>query len=369
MGQPNLPVSIPLLNPNEPEARLVSLTIREGQYVRKGELLCTLETTKSTADLAAEADGYIVDLRFSEGDRAASGSRLCYIAESKDWTPPDNITESISEAPDQDNLTLPTGLRITQPALNLAKSYNLDLNDLPRGIMVTEKKIKEIAEESDQFQLPESELNPTAVIVYGGGGHGKSVIDSIRSQKIFQIHGVIDDGLTPGDLVMGLPILGGSEILPELYQQGFRLAVNAVGGIGDISNRIKVFQILIENGYSFPAIIHPSAVLEQSVIPSSGTQVFPHAYIGSEVKMGFGVIVNTGAVVSHDCLLGDYANISPGAMLAGGVKVGSETLIGMGVTINLGVAIGKRVRIGNGATIKGDVPDNGIVRAGTIWPE
>jgi len=97
-------------------------------------------------------------------------------------------------------------------------------------------------------------------------------------------------------------------------------------------------------------------------------QVFPHAYVGSEARLGFGTIVNTGAIVSHDCVLEDYVNISPGAILAGEVHVGREALIGMGVTVNLQVRIGHGARIGNGATIKADVPDQGVVRAGSIWP-
>jgi acetyltransferase-like isoleucine patch superfamily enzyme len=40
----------------------------------------------------------------------------------------------------------------------------------------------------------------------------------------------------------------------------------------------------------------------------------------------------------------------------------------MGVTINLGVKVGAGARIGNSAVVKADVPVNGIVRAGTIWP-
>jgi acetyltransferase-like isoleucine patch superfamily enzyme len=41
----------------------------------------------------------------------------------------------------------------------------------------------------------------------------------------------------------------------------------------------------------------------------------------------------------------------------------------MGATINLEVHIGAGARIGNGATVKDDVPANGVVRAGSIWPE
>ena len=55
-------------------------------------------------------------------------------------------------------------------------------------------------------------------------------------------------------------------------------------------------------------------------------------------------------------------------MLAGAVQIGSGALIGMGATVNLSVVVGGNAKVGNGATIKSDVPENGIVRAGTIWP-
>ncbi|MBP1702324.1 MAG: hypothetical protein H6Q38_1431, partial [Chloroflexi bacterium] len=72
--------------------------------------------------------------------------------------------------------------------------------------------------------------------------------------------------------------------------------------------------------------------------------------------------------ISHDCQLGDYVNIAPGAILAGEVNIEAGALVGMGVTVNLRVKVGAGARIGNGATVKSDVPEKGIVRAGTIWP-
>jgi acetyltransferase EpsM len=90
--------------------------------------------------------------------------------------------------------------------------------------------------------------------------------------------------------------------------------------------------------------------------------------VGSEARVRFGSIVNTGSIVSHDCVLADYTNVSPGAMLAGEVSTGRGVLIGMGATVNLRVKIGAGARVGNGATVKADVPENGVVRAGTIWP-
>ena len=167
---------------------------------------------------------------------------------------------------------------------------------------------------------------------------------------------------------MRLPVLGGCEALAGLYAQGVRLAVNAVGVIGNVAVRIKVFGKLAEAGFNCPAIVHPTAFVEASALLSAGVQVFPHAYIGSEARVGFGGIVNTGAIISHDCDLGEVVNISPGAILAGEVQVGARVLVGMGATINLQARIGPGARIGNGATVKSDVPENGVVRAGGVWP-
>jgi sugar O-acyltransferase (sialic acid O-acetyltransferase NeuD family) len=222
---------------------------------------------------------------------------------------------------------------------------------------------------SSDNAVVESPIDPIAILVYGGGGHGKALIDLLRALNTYHIVAVIDDSLSPDMQVMGVTVRGGSSALTELYEQGVRLAVNAVGGIGNLSTRVKVFERLTEAGFTCPSLVHPSAVIEPSAHLAEAVQVMPHAYVGSEAEVGYGVIVNTGAIVSHDCQIGEYANLSPGAILAGEVQVGEGALIGMGATVNLRVRIGSRARIGNGATVKSDVPAGGIVHAGCVWPE
>jgi sugar O-acyltransferase (sialic acid O-acetyltransferase NeuD family) len=366
------PVLIPLVSPNEPEATLAAVHVQDGQRLAVGDPLCTLETTKATAEVVAEKDGYVVGLRYSAGQIARAGDILCYLADSPDSLPPEPVLPAASLASQAQEV--PAGLRITAPALALAQSRRLDLRRLPVGPLVTESMLQSFLEVTAQiefaaFAAPVSAFDPQAIIVYGGGGHGKSLIDLLRALGTYKLAGVVDDGLPAGEMVLGLPVLGGGEVLPELHTRGVRLAVNAVGGIGDVSVRVKVFQKLAQAGFACPPVAHPSAVIEPSASLSAGVQVFPHAYVGSEARLGYGVIVNTGAIVSHDCLLDDYVNVSPGAMLAGDVRVGSSALIGMGVTINLGVRVGAGARIGNGATVKADVPENGLIRAGYIWPE
>jgi sugar O-acyltransferase (sialic acid O-acetyltransferase NeuD family) len=361
-------VIIPLINPNEPQALVIELHILEGQHVSPGDLLCTLETTKSTSDVVAETEGYVVGLACEEGQQVTVGDLFCFLADSPDWSPPVSQTP-VSASSEED--AIPHGLRITQPALTLAKQSGFDLSGLPAGPLVTESflrsRLRDQSASIDQQYLP-SHIDSHTILVYGGGGHGKSVIDLLKVLNTYSIAGIIDDGLAVGDTVMGFPVFGGSETLQELFNLGVRLVANAVGGIGDIHSRIKVSTLLVEIGFKCPTIIHPSAFVESSAKLAEGIQVFPHAYIGSETEIGFGVIVNTGSIISHDCALDDHVNISPGTMLAGGVHIGANTLVGMGVTINLNATIGTRVRIGNGATIKDDVPDGIIVQAGRIWP-
>ncbi len=104
------PVLIPLLNPNEPEAMLATLSIVEGQRVEIGDTLCTLETTKATADVQAEAGGFVAGLRLRQGQTVRAGEVLCYLADTPDWQPPpEEMPRDEVSAPE----SIPPGLRIT----------------------------------------------------------------------------------------------------------------------------------------------------------------------------------------------------------------------------------------------------------------
>jgi acetyltransferase EpsM len=354
---------MPQINPNEIEAVVTSVNVTEGQKVRKGDLIATVESTKATADLLAEMAGYVMGLRVKKGAKISVGEIVCYITREQN-VKIEGLSLPIPEAAREQALA---HVRITHPALEYAKMNKIDLDALPAGQLITLEIIRAFRKKPATIKLPEA-VGDTSLIIYGGGGHGKSLIELIRAEGKFEIAGVVDDGQITGGKLLGVPWLGGQEVLAAIRQKGIRKAVNAVGGISSIQMRIDVFERLIAADFTFPAIIHPSAVLEDSCAIKEGSQIFPLAYVGSSVKVGFGCIINTGVILSHDCAIEDYVNISPGAILAGSVRVGRGTLIGMGVTINLDVQIGTKVRIGNSATVKTDVPDGTVVHAGSVWP-
>jgi sugar O-acyltransferase (sialic acid O-acetyltransferase NeuD family) len=84
------------------------------------------------------------------------------------------------------------------------------------------------------------------------------------------------------------------------------------------------------------------------------------AIVQAMAKIGNHVIVNTGAQVDHDCVIGDFAHIAPRVVLCGGVSVGEGTLVGAGATVAPGVTIGKWATIGAGAVIIAGIPDYAV---------
>ncbi|MBR9985140.1 MAG: NeuD/PglB/VioB family sugar acetyltransferase, partial [Desulfosarcina sp.] len=350
----------------EPEALLASLMVSEGEPLTQDQVIALVETTKSTGEIRAESEGFLVGLRYSEGDTLSAGDVLGYIGDSPDaqdpalppWAPEEN---DLPQAKDN-----PEGLRITSPARDLARQHGLDLKAFPQGPLITRQMVAaRLSEGKTTSPIPAEE---NRLIVYGAGGHGRSLVALIRELDRYEIIGFVDDGYPPDDRVFGLPILGGGNTLESLAGEGLRLAVNGVGGVGDLESRLSVYEQLRQANFHVPSVTHPTAWIEKSAALEDGCQVFPFAYIGTQARVGFGCIVNTGVIVSHNVELGPYVNLSPGATLAGGVVVAARALIGMRATINLNVRVGECARIGNGATVKADVPDGGIVPAGTIWP-
>lgn len=361
---PAIPVLVPLLNANEPEARLVTIHRHEGTAVTKGELLFTIETTKAAADVESPGDGYL-RLVAAEGDNLTVGASLAYLTESVDEALP------VLEVPAQPvklaaQLEQTGGeLRITRPARTLAETLGIDLASLPVDRLITEAVIRAIA---NPVSTPIVAPVHAGMIIYGAGGHAKAVMEMARALGAFRIIGVVDDNpALQGGSVLGYPILGTRASLPGLYEQGVRLAANGVGGIVNIAVRINLFGMLAGHGFAFPALCHPRATVEASAQVADGVQVFANAYVGSSSILHERCMINTAAVISHDCEIGAYTHIAPGALLAGHVHVGERVLVGMGVTTAIGINIGSGARIGNGATLLADVPERAIVPAGKVW--
>lgn len=205
------------------------------------------------------------------------------------------------------------------------------------------------------------------IFIFGGGGHAKTVISLLRTLK-WDIEGIVDDHLPVGTMLSGVPVIGHADILPKLKEDGITSAVNTVGGIGNYSIRWAIFERLMDLGFDFPPLIHPTAFVEDSVTIEDGVQILAQCYVSSEGKIGFGTLINAGCILGHDDHIGRCVNLSSGTILAGCVTVEDFAQLGMGVVVNCGVTIGTRARVASNATIKSSVPADKRIYAGCVWP-
>ncbi|MCF6192483.1 MAG: acetyltransferase [Candidatus Hydrothermae bacterium] len=165
------------------------------------------------------------------------------------------------------------------------------------------------------------------------------------------VQGILDDREDlQGQQILGVPVVGR---LAEADRFEPRRGVVA---IGDNRTRKQVVERLTD--WTWVTLVHPRAVVHESVRMGPGTVVFAGAVIQPDTVIGVHVIINTGATVDHDCVIGDFAHIAPGAHLAGGVRVGEGVLLGIGSSVIPGKRIGNWSVVGAGAAVVKDLPPN-----------
>jgi sugar O-acyltransferase (sialic acid O-acetyltransferase NeuD family) len=205
-------------------------------------------------------------------------------------------------------------------------------------------------------------LKQEQIVLLGGGGHAKVLIDLIRTVGQFKIEGILDPVKKAGSSIFDVEVIGNDDILSELYQKGIRNACIAVGSIKDNSTRKMLFQKAKQIGFFIPSLIHLKAVISYKTNISEGVQVMAGAIVQAETQIKENTLINSGVIIEHDCYLGRHIHISSGAVLSGGVSVGDGSFIGAGSTILQGIKIGNNVIVGAGAVVIKDVPDGLTVK-------
>ena len=194
--------------------------------------------------------------------------------------------------------------------------------------------------------------------ILGGGGHGAVLIEAAKASRLIVPVCVLDADKTRwGKDLLGIPIVGGDELLGTLAADGVTSFVIGLGGTGDNGPRRRLYERALAAGLHPCTIRHPSAVVSPSAMLGEGTVVLAGAIVGTRAVAGVNVIVNSGAIFEHDCVIGDHVHLASGATLAGGVRVGEEAHIGAGATIREQLSIGARAVVAAGAVVIRSVRD------------
>lgn len=195
-----------------------------------------------------------------------------------------------------------------------------------------------------------------AILLIGGGGHCRSVLDAILSTDTYNKIGIID--VDKNASVMDIKVVGTDGDLQMLFHDGWLYAFITIGSIGNIDLRSKLYNIVKSIGFIVPSIIDSSAIIAKDVVISEGTFVGKRVVINSGSEIGPCAILNTGSIIEHDNTIGEFVHVSPGATICGQVSIGNGAHIGAGSVIRQGISIGAGALIGAGSVVVKDIPKN-----------
>jgi sugar O-acyltransferase (sialic acid O-acetyltransferase NeuD family) len=167
------------------------------------------------------------------------------------------------------------------------------------------------------------------IILIGGGGHCKAVIDVVEQEGLFNIVGIIDKPEMLGENLLEHQIIGDDSELINVVKN-CKNALITIGQIKSPSARINLFNKLLKLGFKLPTIISPRAYISKHSSLGIGSIIMHDSVISADVVIGDNCIINTKSIIEHGSSIENHCHISTNAVINGEVFIGEGSFIGSG---------------------------------------
>ena len=167
--------------------------------------------------------------------------------------------------------------------------------------------------------IPETDAEDMKLLIVGAGSFSTEVEELARLLGYDEI-AFLDDSV---ETTRCSPVIGKLDDI-EKVRPAFDTGIVA---LGNNEKRMGLHKQLEECGYQIPVLIHPTAYVSPDAVFSPGCIVRTKAVRSRYAKLGKGVIVNVGALIDHDCEIGEFSHILMGAVVRNSVKVEAGTWV------------------------------------------
>jgi len=195
------------------------------------------------------------------------------------------------------------------------------------------------------------------LILIGGGGHCKAVIDVVEAENKYKIVGILDKAEVVGETVMGYKIIGTDLMIKELKEKGNSFLIT-VGQIKSPDLRMDLFILLKTIGADVATVFSPYSYVSKHAKVGEGSVIMHHVLVNANVVVGENCIINTKALLEHDVQIGNHCHISTSSVINGGCLINSGTFVGSNVVLVQGVELGESCLIAAGAVVTKNVKSN-----------
>ncbi len=196
------------------------------------------------------------------------------------------------------------------------------------------------------------------LILIGGGGHCKSVIEVAESAG-YEIKGILDMPDEVGkDVLPGHKVIGTDDEIPQYVEKcDF---VITVGFIKNPALRIKLYNKVKAAGGRLATIIASTAHVSKYAELGEGTVIMHQAFVNAGAKIGDNCIINTFVNIEHDAEVGNQCHISTGTMVNGECKIGENCFIGSQSVCANCIEIASDIIVGAGSVVRKSIRVKGI---------
>lgn len=189
------------------------------------------------------------------------------------------------------------------------------------------------------------------ILLIGGGGHCKSVIDIIEQEGTFEIAGIIDKPEFLGTKILQYEVIGNDDDLLD-FSTKYKYALITIGQIHSATLRIKLFNLAKDAGFSIPTIMSPRAYVSSYATVDEGTVIMHDVVVNASASVGKNCIINTKAVIEHDVVIKDHCHISTGGVVNGSTVIGENTFFGSNAATKESISIQANSFIKAGSIVK-----------------
>lgn len=196
------------------------------------------------------------------------------------------------------------------------------------------------------------------LILIGGGGHCKSVIEVAESAG-YEIKGILDMPDEVGKEVLpGHKVIGTDDEIPQYVEECDFIIT--VGFIKNPALRIKLYNKVKAVGGRLATIIASTAHVSKYAELGEGTVIMHHAFVNAGAKIGDNCIINTFVNIEHDAVVGNQCHISTGTMVNGECKIGENCFIGSQSVCANCIEIASDIIVGAGSVVRKSIRMKGI---------
>ena len=200
-------------------------------------------------------------------------------------------------------------------------------------------------------------MNQNNLILIGGGGHCKSVIDVAESAG-YNILGILDMPEEVGKSVLGYTVIGTDDDIPQ-YADKAEFIIT-VGFIKTPSIRVRIYDKVKKTGGKLATIVASTAYVSRYATLGEGTVVMHQAVVNAGAKIGENCIINTFSNIEHYAVVGAQCHISTGTMVNGDCKVGERVFIGSQSVLANGITVGEDIIVGAGSVVRKSISEKGV---------